>query len=312
MIIKDISIFEKWFPNSTYTDLEKLASYFVKAEFKHLRPVLGDSLFEYVEGLMAPESVMNNDDQKLLDLCQALVVHFGTLDALPMLNVTLNQFGSLSVTQNDHTIAASKDRSEKLEAHLRDTAWDDVEQLLLFLEKESVNFTDEEGNELWKESEWYAIRTEILIFTAKEFNDHVFIDNSRVKFKQLFPAIRKVQKLKLVPAFGSKAIKKLIENKINNNLTDQEIEVNDLLCSALALLTISQDEELSRPDSIHGYKPFEASQEAESEIQQAKRIMRDNPEIFPDFTGNQPDYQEVKPFENSSDNSVFFIGGVSR
>ena len=32
MIIKDISIFEKWFPNSTYTDLEKLASYFVKAE----------------------------------------------------------------------------------------------------------------------------------------------------------------------------------------------------------------------------------------------------------------------------------------
>ena len=311
MLITQLKEFEKWFPNSTYNKFEKLATFFEKAEYKHLRPVLGTKLHTEVEKLYNSNSDKAND-QKLIELCQSLIVHFAIHDALPILNVTLNQFGSLSVTQNDNTTAASKERTERLEASLHEMAWDDVEQLLLFLEENSSEYTDETGKELWKQSEWYNSQTGCLIFTAQEFNEVVNINNSRVKFKQLYPAIKKVERIKLRPAFGKKTIQSLIQRKMDNELTDNDKELLEHMQSALALLVIPEDEELSRPDSIHGYKPFEARQQAEQEIVECKKILRDNPEEYPDYIENKSGYEPVKPFENSNDNPIFLIGGTTR
>ena len=56
----------------------------------------------------------------------------------------------------------------------------------------------------------------------------------------------------------------------------------------------------------------EAKQQAEQEIVECKKILRDNPEEYPDYIENQSGYEPVKPFENSNDNPIFLIGGTTR
>lgn len=312
MLIKTIQEFERWFPNSTYRNFEKLAAFFSKAEYKHLRPILGTPLYQALQGEYDKEEEIQEDWDKLLVLSQALIVHFAVHDALPMLNVTLNQFGSLSVTQNDNMAPASKDRTEKLEVSLWETAWDDVEQLLLFLEEKSSKFTDnEDQSKLWEKSEWYARQTGCLIFTAQEFNEIVYIANSRVRFKRIYPILRKIERIKLRPIFGKELIDALINRKMNGKLKEHDKEVLEHMQSALALLAIPEDEELSKPDNIHGYKPFEATFQAEQEINACKRILSAYPGDYPEYPANKKGYEPVEPFKNSSDNSVFFLGGTT-
>ena len=310
MLIRTIEEYERWFPNSTYRNFDKLATFFGKAEYKHLRPVLGTPLYKALQEKYAGGNAVEENWKRLLDLSQALIVHFAIHDALPMLNVTLNQFGSLSVTQNENMTPASKERSERLENALWDTAWDDVEQLLLFLEEHSGDFKGEDGNELWKQSEWYARQTGCLIFTAQEFNDVVYIGNSRVRFKRLYPAIRKVERLKLRPVFGKELLDAMVKRKMDGELKAHDGELLEHLQSALALLTIPEDEELSKPDSIHGYKPYEATFQAEQEVNECKRILTAYPDDYPEYSANTADYRPVEPFTNSSDNAVFFLGGT--
>lgn len=310
MIVNSIPEFEKYFPNSTYKNFEKLATFLQQSEEKYLVHVLGNPL--YKELLNKQKEVTDEPVWlRLIDLSQAIVCYFAIHDNLHILNVTLNQFGSLSVTQNDRTTAASKERTDKLEESLRIKAWDYVEQIILFLEQNSKSMTDAEGKELWAQSEWYKQLTGSLIFTAAEFNDIIYINNSRVKFRQLYPAIKKVERLKLYPIFGKQLINNLISRKMKKELTETDESVLSSLQTALALLVIPEDEELSKPDSIHGYKPFEANFAAQQEIIIARKLIEANPDAYPEYPGNQAGHEKVEPFRNSDDNSIFFLGGTT-
>lgn len=317
MLVTNTKEVNKWFPNTTFLEEEvpSIQPYLDAAEQRMLIPILGHPLYDYlVEAYKAApdDKIEDKTTKSLLDHAQAIVILFGIHGAIPALNVTLNTSGNLTVTTGTNVVAASKDRSDKLIESTYTHAYDAVEQLLLFLEANSIHFLDSDGKELWKQSERYWQKTGCLIFTATDFNDIVYIDNSRITFNRIYPSIRLMERIKLVPAFGQELIRTLIERRMSNTLSELDAELAMHMKTALALLTVSQNEELSKPDSIHGYKPVECNHMAECEINAAKSILRANPELYPEYIGNKTGFEPTPRFKNSSNNSIFVLGGPSR
>ena len=307
MLVKDIQEVKDWIPFSTFDNLKKIQAYINSAERKHLVPLLGQPLYTALsKEYESPEIKDKPDWSTLLLLSQAVIVNFGLHTAAPFLNVTVNQNGGMTVTVNDNTIAASKDRTDKLIEGLHRQAYDSVEQLLIFLENNSTLFVDENGDELWCESEYYYQLTGCLIFTAQEFNKYIYIDNSRLQFHRLIPAVRMVERTDIRPNFGDALINSLIERKMGKTLTDTDRQLISHLQAAIALLTVSTDPELSRPDSIHGYKPLETKIAAKNEISQAKALVLKHSEEYPEYPGHAKTSPETR---TDTDRFMFVIGG---
>lgn len=317
MLVTNSKEVNNWLPNSTFLDdgIPSIMPYLEAAERSYLIPVLGYPLYNYLQQEYDREGNYENEHTKdLLAICQSVITLFGLYGASPALNITVNSSGNFTVTTNSNTVAASKDRTEKFIESTYTHANEAVEQLLLYLEANSQYFVQEgeAGEELWKQSDSYWQKTGCLIFTATEFNNIVFINNSRIMFNRIYPSIRLMERIKLRPAFGQELIKSLIERKMNNKLAGHDEELLEHMQTALALLTVSQSEELSKPDSIHGYKPHDCDRMAESEINEAKNILRNNPDSYPEYIENRPDYEPVPRFKNSSNNSIFVMGGAVR
>lgn len=316
MLVSNTTEINAWFPNSTELDgeLPSIQPYLEAAEQRILAPILGTPLYHFLQQeYEAKDKASNEHSKDLLERAQAVIILFGIYGALPALNVTINKSGSLTVTINSNTVAASKDRTDKLIESTYTHANDAVEQLLLYLEKNSSYFVDSETNEeLWKQSERYWQKTGCLIFTATEFNDIVFIDNSRILFNRIYPSIRLMERVKLRPAFGAELIRAIITRKMNNQLKGHDAELLEHMQTALALLTVSQSEELSKPDSIHGYKPMDCDQMAETEINAAKSILRAYPEEYPEYIGNKENPEVTIRYRNENDKAMFVMGGPVR
>lgn len=288
MLIKEISEVNNWIPFNTFKDLRKIKAYLNLAELESLVPILGEKLYEYLQNMYdSGEHENDKATNLLLQYSQAIIVNFGIYKALPMLNITINQSGGLTVTVNENTLAASKDRSDKLAEGLLTQAHNYKEQLLLFLERESKRFINDKGEELWKQSPFYWEQTGCLIFTAKEFNNIVYINDSRLKFCQLYPAIKLIERTVIRPAFSDKLINRLIEGKMNHSLNLEERILLLRLQTALALLTIETDKDLSLPDTIHGEKNFDAKVMAENELSLARKFLKDHPDEYPEYPGNK-------------------------
>lgn len=315
MLVKSMKEINAWFVNSTFLDDEAPAirPYLEAAEQMHLIPILGTPLYKFVQNEYDKVESTDKDFAELFRFVQPVVILFGMYGAIPALNITTNKTGGFTVGTNDLTTVASRDRVEKLIESTYSQANDAIEQLLLYLEQNSKKFVDPDTKEeLWKKSENYWQKTGCLIFTATEFNNIVFINNSRLTFNRIYPSIRLMERIKLRPAFGSALIKALITRKMDNNLQPHDEELLDHLQTALALLTISQDSELAKPDSIHGYKPADANIMAESEINEAKSLLRKYPEEYPEYIGNTPGFEATPLFKNDSKRSIFVIGGPLR
>lgn len=313
MLVTNTSEINAWFPNTSFLDdtPPNIQPYLNAAERTHLLPILGTPLYKFLLSEYDTNGNYTNEHTtELLSHAQAVIILFGIYGALPALNVTINTSGGLTVGSSTNMTPASKDRSDKLIEATFTHANDAVEQLLLYLENNSHYFlnTDSSG-ELWRESESYWQKTGCLIFTAKEFNEIVNIDNSRILFNRIYPSIRLMERTKLRPAFGTKIISQLITRKMDKSLTETDKELLEHMQTALALLTVPQSEELSKPDSIHGYKPADCITLAESEISLAKSILRAHPADYPDYYENVPGHETVDRWKNDSSKSIFVMGG---
>lgn len=308
MLIKEIKEVKAWIPFSTFDNLNKINAYLLSAEETHIVPILGQSLYNQLQNKVDTTYIEENDPYAtLLLLCQAVIVNYGMHTAAPLLNVTINQSGGMTVTTNDNTVAASKDRTDKLLESLEQQAHQNVERLLIFLENNSALFVDEEKNEMWKESEYYHRLTDSLFFTAKEFNKYVFIGNSRLVFHRLIPAMRLMERTEIRSNFGDEMVQNLIKRKNDKELSDTDKHLLIHLQTALALLTLSTDTELCKPDSIHGLKPFDAQTKAASELAQARKIVLAHKDLYPEYPENQE--TETKTDECKTNSFMFRMGG---
>jgi len=314
MLVKTIDEIRALFPNNTYKDFDKFKAYIRSAERTFLVPVLGDPLYNKLVELYESEGLNMEDNhyRELLELVQIPIIQFATHKALPYLNVVFNEAGGLTVTTNNNTVAASKDRTDKvLDTTLTD-AWDAIDYLLEYLERNSGHFLDDQGGELWKESRWYWQQTGLLIFTAGEFESAgVYLEKRRRKFIQLLPSMRLIERSYIRPAIGEKQTDEIIRRKMSDQLTDADREVLPLLQSALALYTKAYDPELNKPEDTHGYNSLGATKMAAENLMRAMRTMKGNREDYPFFPGNEPDRVKTEYATTDSDSPFFLLSGFT-
>lgn len=314
MLIKDINEIIRYFPNNTFKDFNKFDSYMQNAELTYIVKVLGVPLHQKLESLYIEQglNIENDDYRRLLEKVQRPLVQFGIYQALPMLNVTINENGGMTVQSNTNSAPISKDRFNALaEATLRQ-AWDSIDNLLEYLERNSKHFTDESKNELWKQSEWYWQQTGLLIFTANEFEESgVYIGKNRRKFIQLLPSMRLMERSYIRPAIGNKQADEIIRRKMNGKLSEADKEVLPLLQSALALYTKAYDLELNKPEDTHGYNSLSASKMAAENLSRAMRKMKGNVTDYPDFPENEPCKKKQEYVQTDSNDPFFLLSGYS-
>ncbi|MCD8176705.1 MAG: hypothetical protein LUE98_04495 [Tannerellaceae bacterium] len=287
MLVKNIDEIKRLFPNNTFKTYNKYESFIRSAERRYLIPVLGIPLYEKLHQLYDDEGI-NIQDKKyreLLELSQTITIQFGIWKAIPSLNVTINEQGNLTVTENSNTVAASKARSDALTESTLQDAWDAVDYLLLFLEKNSIHFT-ENDKELWKESEWFWRQTGLLIFTATEFEQYIHLENGRRDFIRLLPNLRSAEHLYIRSKMGDKTIDSLITRKMNRKLTDADKKVLPHLQAALANYTAMNDKQLNAPEGTHGYNRHTFEKQAGIFIEMATKAMAGDTTNYPDFPGN--------------------------
>lgn len=314
MLVKSIDEIKRLFPNNTYKEFDKFAAYIRSAERTYIVPLLGIPLYEKLNALYNTDGILIDDKsyRRLLELVQIPIVQFATHKALPYLNVVFNEAGGLTVTTNNNTVAASKDRTDKVMESTLTDAWDAVDFLLEHLERHSAKFIDDDGKELWKQSEWYWQQTGMLIFTAQEFeNAGVYLEKRRRKFIQLIPSMRLMERSYIRPSIGDRQTDEIIRRKMDGALTDSDREVLPLLQSALALYTKAYDPELNRPEDTHGYNSLGSAKMAAENLTRAMHKMRGNAEAYPYYPGNEPGRKKPEYAKTDGTDPFFLLSGFA-
>lgn len=307
MLVTKIEEIQKHYPSNTIRDFGKLASFMNTAQRIYLLPVLGTPLMEYLESYYGQPSGDKYADE-LLELTQYPIVQFGMYQAFPALNVVINESGGITAATSQNSSIASKDRTDKLSESTLTQAWDAIDYLLQWLESNSKHFSGEDGKELWPKSGWYTLQTGHLVFTAAEFQESgIFINNSRRRFIELLPAMKRMERTYIRSALSNPFIDALINRKLSGSLTEADKEVLPLLQTALVLYTAAADKKPDGPDGKNGFAAHDYVMEAAENIGKAINLIKADPESFPDFPGNAPETKKVSYFQNDDSNSIFVM-----
>lgn len=110
----------------------------------------------------------------------------------------------------------------------------ELDNLLTFLDENKDDYA------LWVAGTGYAGLKSNIMQTTTQFNEQVCINDSRSFFKKLKPTIKQVEFLTIRKYISATLYARLIEGLKEDDLTDQEQAVIDLLIPAIAHLTIGE------------------------------------------------------------------------
>lgn len=173
LISTDIEL-RKFLPSSVIKDVKTIAMLIERAEDAHLRPVLGDSLYDHILQLHE-KGVTDKTDHKtfqLVTLCQSAALYFAMADNVGLLSVSYNTGGGFSIVSTDGYAPADEKEKDRLERDLWKNAWRDIDRLLDLLEADAKSEKPEYA-QLWYESEWFYHQGDLLLSTAKEAKRYV-------------------------------------------------------------------------------------------------------------------------------------------
>ncbi|MDR1341550.1 MAG: hypothetical protein LBK58_16100 [Prevotellaceae bacterium] len=310
MIVTATEEIRSFFPNTTFKDFTKFKAFMDSATLSNLLPVLGTPLFDELSNKYKDRNStpLSPDYERLLSFSQRTVVLFGIWEALPSLNVTINESGGLTVTDNQNTVPASRDRFLSLLEATKRQAYDAVDFLLEYLENNSVKFMDASNEQLWKKSEFYFEQTGLLIFTAIEMEQAgVHLENKRRQFIEIRPMLRTVQNMYIAPPIGEETVTSLIKRKMDNLLTAADKKVLPLLQTALAFYTASHDK-TKTAGNTHGMDSLEYAQWGSQHLEKAMQLMRGDVANYPDFPANRTTAAQTKPAALNQE-AFFLLGG---
>lgn len=156
-------------------------------------------------------------------------IHYG----LSALNVSINPTG-IGVINTQNIAPASKDRTDALKKDLMDAAQDAMESLLEFLEENIDDYDD------WTTSEAFAFQYDVLITSARKFDEIYRIERSRLKFLEWKPRMKDVEFLEIAPVVSQDFIDELKEQIMDCDLTEENEKILTYLQKALAYITAGQ------------------------------------------------------------------------
>ena len=293
---REIDIF---LPTSVQESAESILTLAADAEETYLLPVLGRPLFDHVDELY--QQVTLDDDwflpqnrkgsspqQKLIRLCQEVVVYMTLANNAGLFSVSLNDAGLNTPSTQGYEEADEK----RIDRFVKD-AWKKghraIDRLLLFLEEDATDTFAQNFTRLWKSSRYFYENHDTLFTTAVEFNRYVNIDESREWFVQLLPDIRFCQDTYLAPQVGYTLMEELTDalTSPREDIADEHLYVWDTaikkLRLALALHVEARNEKLRRKTSRG---------EADLSLERAKDYIRNHQSAFGRAMEDSPLYNK--------------------
>lgn len=234
LISNDIEL-RKFLPSSVIKDVKTISMLVERAEDAHLRPVLGDSLYDKVNELHTA-GVSSDVDRKayqLVTLCQSAAIYFAMADNVGLLSVSYNTGGGFSIVSTEGYSPADDKEKDRLERDLWKNAWRDIDRLLELLEADAKS-AEPEYAELWKESEWFWFQGDLLLTTAKEASRYLTAEEKRTfdrkRFVEMQGDLRFCQMSFVSKAIGDDFLDWLVEygyTATTSAETEQDNAVND-------------------------------------------------------------------------------------
>ena len=304
---REIDIF---LPTSVQDSAESILTLAADAEETHLLPVLGRQLFNYVDEMYQtvaldqdwtlPKNGKDADPtERLIRLCQEVVVYMTLADNAGLFSVSLNDAG-LNTPSSQGYEEADEKRIDRFVKDAFKKGHRAIDRLLLFLEEDAQS-DESKFAELWKSSRYFYRNHDTLFTTAVEFNRYVSIDESREWFVKLLPDIRFCQDTHLAPQVGYTLMDALIGSLTspNGELDEKQHKVWSIaiqkLRSALALHVEARNEKLKRKTSRG---------EADLSLERAKDYIRNHQSAFGMAMEDSPLYDNSLMGDAVAENAI--------
>jgi hypothetical protein len=261
---------------------------FIPLAEKEILRVLGQD--QYAELLSYYESASSGivELDNLLPMVQRPLVFFAFLQSLDILNVVITNNG-IAVVSSSSLVPASESRVKALRQNIEKNAWDNIEALLEFLEKNIDDYPS------WVSSDAYAYQYQYLISSATLFNEFVPIKRSRVQFLKMRSAMADVELLKLAPLVSTEMIEELKSQVKSNSISEANSKLLPLLQKSLAYFTASLD-----IDPKYEGRAIQYAMEA-------KKILDGDPDSYPTYKSSSVFDETLinyQPFENDEESKI--------
>lgn len=216
MIIRHIEEVTAVYPTSQWDSLDLIKPLFAKVERTKLSNYLGIQLLSWLNnrydmladsqtGLVAIDDAAIEDKEDLLLLnvlrtSQEVVVYIALSNNVRILSSSLNQGGGFnSMTATDYE-QSSDAQLKALSQELWRNAMDSLDSLLILLEQDAKE--DKVLTDMWKQSNFYYMHSDLIFRTADELSNYVNIEGGRAAYIQMTPSLRNIQNQNIETRIG--------------------------------------------------------------------------------------------------------------
>ena len=290
MFFKYLSEIKSVIPTSKWDDLDGLVSLLEEEEDNHLRPLLGESLFQKLaedyESMSDSEywqqETTDKDTARIIRACQKVAVYMMLANNSGLLTVSFNRGGGLNTMTAEDYDTPGTDTMKRFERDAWKKGHRNIDSLLRLLELDAQK-TDSKYGSLWKQSRYFYRQANLLFTTAPELQQYLDIADSREKYISLVPDISYAQAVYIQPRIGQPLLDKLLAMKYEPTVEYGSdplfLSFADKVLSATALYVEASQKDLRRDDSLN---------RADMQIALACRIIKENPDYFIALIGNPP------------------------
>lgn len=241
LLIRNLEEFKSFCDININTNFDTLKPYITLAQEIYIIPLISQAecttLLNALDGVSYPTvpPSLSSKYQTLLEKTQRCLSFYTMYKILPFLNSSIGDKGvqQLSGKEGNSQPVAQWRYIDRLENHLRD-ADTSAELLLTFMEENQLVFTS------WAGTTSYTERKNLLLASAKVFNNYFNINNSRSTYIALRPFIETAELKFIRPAIGDEYFEYLKEKIVDGNLANEDIALLPIIRKALAYATMAE------------------------------------------------------------------------
>ena len=294
-LFKTIEDIQKYVRVNGTLSIESLEGFerdvFEKYIRRYLSQELLDLIITWYNATPVDNAPVNQPYVDLLPYIQNATIKFVMYMAAPTLDVQVTNSG-FAVASTQNLAPASKDRVAAFRESMLAMSWDSIESMLKFLEKNKSDYTE------WAESEACTIQTGLFINTAEEFNKHININDSVLRYLELRQTIEDVEILRIIPKISLEFADELKTQISAVSLTDANKKVVPYIVKSIANYTVFMAEMGDKYEAI-----------AENYIMAAIRFMDLHRIDYPTYSDSIPLPTSYQQFDNNEKSPNYVFGG---
>lgn len=223
-IVKNLNTFKSHVTVNYNFTWEIILPYIKKAERKHIKPVIGDTLYK-AYSITAPT---DPKPAAVFSLLEEASCNLALLSYTKVGIVSISDSG-FTISQNQNATPAEWWQIRDLRRELLNTGMQAIDEALKIMENNEADFDD------WSGSEGYTTFREFFVRKTQDFQKHFNIENSRLTFLKLRPHLLKTEDKYFSGLLGTETIE-----KIKTGASDEAKEALRLCRAAQVSLCVAE------------------------------------------------------------------------